>query len=73
MYELTVFIRQKVFHKREDMDIRKSSQNPSEGEVYTSGISSAFHPDRMVCIPSGDEPVGCLFHADSKKTSKCFL
>ena len=20
-----------------------------------------------------DEPVGCLFHADGKKTSKCFL
>ena len=74
MYELTVFIKQKVFHKKGRHGYpEKAVRILQKGEVYTSGISSAFHPDRMVCIPSGDEPVGCLFHVDSKKTSKCFL
>lgn len=74
MYELTLFIRQKIFHKKRPPWLSgKNSESASESKIHSSGLFDAFHTERMVCKSSGHESVGCFFHADRRKTSECFL
>ena len=61
MYELTVFIRQKVFHKKRPSRIfRKSHPYFAEGEIYLASGASCIYPYRLVQQASGHEPLGCV-------------
>ena len=74
MYELTLFIRQKIFHQERPPWLSgKSSESTSESKIHSSGFFAVVDIDRMVCKSSGHESVGCFFHADRRKTSECFL
>lgn len=74
LYELTVFIRQKVFHKKRPSRIlRKSHPHFAEGEIYLASGASCIYPYRLVQQASGHEPMGCVFHAHRWQTSRCCL
>ena len=71
LYELTVFIRQKVFHKKRPSRIlRKSHPHFAEGEIYLASGASCIYPYRLVQQASGHEPLGCVFHAHRWQTSR---
>lgn len=74
MYELTVFIRQKVFHKK------GRHGYPEKVVRYLQKVKYLLLAFLLLSIlagwifePSGNESMGCVFHADSTETSECFL
>lgn len=74
MYELTLFIRQKIFHKKGRHGYPEKVVRVLQKVKYILlAFFAAVDIDRMVCKSSGHESVGCFFHADRRKTSECFL
>ena len=71
LYELTVFIRQKVFHKKGRHGYSEKSHSYfAEGEIYLASGAPCIYPYRLVQQASGHEPMGCVFHAHRWQTSR---